>query len=285
MLKIAKWVGIGAIVLAGAAYVALLVGVWAMQDRLMFGRRTSAMTETPASRQWPFEEVWADGSGGKTFAWWMPVENARGAVLFAHGSGRNISGYLDDAGFFRDLGFSVLLYDYGGYGQSTGEPSEARCCADARAMWNHLVTARKIAPDRIVLAGSSMGGGVTADLAAHVDPAAVILESTFTTVPDTICDTYPYIPARLLCHIQFRNIDKVGQYRCPVLIFHSNDDTVVPFSHSQRLFERVTAPKMFVEIKGSHHGGKFASATTYIEGLKAFFDKYAICPPPKDPAT
>jgi hypothetical protein len=260
--------------LIGGLYVLLLAGVWGLQDNILFGRRSSELSTNPSAKGWPFEDVWLDVAGGRTHGWWVPVENARGAVLYSHGSGVNIGHYIEDAVFFRELGLSVLLYDYGGYGLSTGKPSESRCCADARAMWDHLVQTRKIAPDKIVIAGSSLGGGVTADLAAHVSPAAVILESTFTTIPDTICDTYPFIPAQWLSHIYFRSIDKVGGIKCPVLISHSKQDTVVPFSHGQRLYERVNAPKMFVEIHGGHSGGKFESKDIYAPALKEFFAQH-----------
>lgn len=272
--KVAMWSVVVVLALAGVLYALLLLGVWAMQDRLMFGRRTATVLDTPASRNWPCEEVWAGVAGNKTYGWWLPVKDARGVVMFSHGNGRNIGGYLDDVAFFRDLGFSVLLYDYGGYGRSEGNPSEARCCADARAMWDYLVKTRGIPPGQIVLVGSSMGGGVTADLATHVAPAAIILESTFTSVPDAVADAYPFIPARWISHIQYRNIDKVGGIRCPVLVIHSKDDTVVPFEHGRRLFERITAPKSFVEIRGAHRGGKFTSRETYTEGLKRFLETY-----------
>ena len=265
-----------AIVLATAAilYAALVIGVWAMQEKLMFGRRTTEIVANPSSRNWTYEEVRLDVMGNKTYGWMIPIENARGTVLCSHGSGRNISGYLEDVALFREQGMSVLLYDYGGYGLSTGTPSEARCCADALAMWNYLTEQRGIPPEKIILAGSSMGGGVTGDLASHVSPAAVIMESTFTSIPDTVRDTYPFIPAKWICHIQFRNIDKVPGFRCPTLVVHSKDDTVVPFAHARRLYDRITAPKMFVEIRGSHGGGKFASRDIYSERLKTFFEKH-----------
>lgn len=260
--------------LAAALYILLLAGLWAFQNNLMFGRRTSAFTEMPSDRGWAYEDVWAALNGETTHGWWLPVENARGAVLFSHGSGRNISGYLQDAEIFRTLGLSVLLYDYGGYGASSGAPSEARCYADALGMWNHLVQERGIAPEKIVLAGSSMGGGVTAGLAAQVAPAGVILESSFTSVPNLLAEQYPFIPARWLCRIRFNNIDRIGDLRCPVLIVHSRDDAVTPFRHGERLYERVTAAKRFVEIRGAHYGGKFTSRETYTAGLKTFFDEY-----------
>jgi len=272
--KAAKWGVVIVLALAGLAYALLLVGVWAIQDRLMFGRRTNEIVENPSARNWSYEEVWVDVAGGRTCGWWIPVPDARGTVLFSHGSGHNISNYLEDVVFFRDLGLSVLLYDYGGYGLSTGEPSEARCCADARAMWDHLVTARGIPPEKIVLAGSSMGGGVTAELATQVSPAAVLFESTFTSIPDTLAHMYPFIPAQWVCRIQFRNIDKVGRIRCPVLISHSRQDTVVPFAEAEQLYQQVSAPKMFVEIQGSHHGGKFESRAVYAAALNTFFSQH-----------
>lgn len=278
MRKFLKWGTLGVLTLAVLCYLLLLGGLWAVQERLMFGRSSKEIQELPDTRGWAYEDVWCDVDGEKTHGWWIPLEHARGTVLFSHGSGRNVSGYLDDVALFRELGMSVLLYDYGGYGQSTGEASEERCYADARAMWKYLVETRGIAPRQIILDGSSMGGGVTAQLATEVDAAAVILESTFTSVPETLSDTYPFVPAKWICHIQFRNVDKVGRIKCPVLILHSRQDTVIPFEHSQRLLEKVAAPKMFVEIRGAHHGGKFDSRETYLQGLGTFVEEKVQIP-------
>ncbi|NLV46783.1 MAG: alpha/beta hydrolase [Candidatus Hydrogenedentes bacterium] len=210
MKRIIKWTLIVIPALAVLLYLVLLAGLWAMQERLMFGRADTEIREMPDARGWTYEDVWCDVDGEKTHGWWIPLENARGTILFAHGSGRNISGYLEDVALYREAGFSVLLYDYGGYGASGGAASEARCYADARAMWDYLVDVRKMSADRIVLAGSSMGGGVTLGLAVQVSPAALILESTFTSVPDVLSEAYPFIPARWICRIQFRNMTGSG---------------------------------------------------------------------------
>jgi uncharacterized protein len=265
-----------AIILAliGMLYLVVLGVLWTMQEQLMFGRRTSSIVETPAARNWSFEEVWMEVAGERTHGWWLPVTAARGVVLFSHGSGRNISGYLDDVALFHEAGLSVLLYDYGGYGLSTGEPSEQRCYADAQAFWDYLVTRQDIAPDTILLAGSSMGSGVTCELATRVSPAAVILESAFTSVPDALWDTAPYFPTNWICRIQFRNVDKVRGFTCPVLVIHSKDDTVVPVAHGRRLYDSINAPKTFIEIEGAHYGGKFKSKEAYLQGLNTFIEEY-----------
>ncbi len=262
------------LLLAAACYFLFFGAIWALQERIYFNGRTTEITQTPESLKWPFEDVWLEVSGEKTHGWWLPLENARGAVLFSHGSGKNISHYLDDAQYFRDDGFSVLLYDYGGYGQSTGEPSENRCYTDIRAMYKHLTQVRGVPKDRIVLAGCSMGGGVTADLAANVVSGAVILESTFLSVPQVVADTLPWLPSKALTRIQFRNMDKAGEIQSPVLVVHSRDDNVVPFAQGQRLFELIRAPKQFMEIRGSHGGGKFFSKEVYGPALKKFLDEH-----------
>ena len=262
------------LLLAAGLYVLLFAAVWAFQERLYFHGRTAEITRTPENLHWPYEDVWIDVAEGRTHGWWLPVDNARGAVLFSHGSGKNISHYLDDAACFRDNGFSVLLYDYGGYGESIGNPSENRCYTDIRAMYKHLTQALAVPEDHIVLAGCSMGGGVTADLAANVKPGAVILESTFLSVPAAAADTLWWLPVMAMTRTQFRNIDKVPLIQSPVLVVHSRDDTVVPFSHGQRLYEAVKTSKQFVEIHGGHGGGKFESKDIYGPALKQFLDEH-----------
>ena len=264
---------IGLIAAAGL-YFAVFAAVWAFQERIYYKGRTSDVNQTPQSLGWPHEDVWVEVVGGKTHGWWLPLENARGAVLFSHGSGKNISHYLDDAQYFRDNGFSVLLYDYGGYGESTGEPSEGRCYTDIRAMYKYLTKTLGIPEEKIVLAGCSMGGGVTADLAANVQPGAVILESTFLSVPRVVADTLPWMPSLALTRIQFRNMDKVRDIKTPVLVVHSTEDNTVPFAHGKRLFEMIRAPKQFVQITGSHGGGKFSSKEVYGPALKKFLDEH-----------
>lgn len=268
----------GLALLAGGIYGLLCLGVWAFQDELLFWRRTTELTRQPDALGWDYEDVWVTAAGQRTHGWWIPAAHARGVVLFSHGSGRNVSHYLEAVAFFRDLDFSVLLYDYGGYGQSEGRPSEARCYADIRAMWEHLVQERGIAPECIVLVGSSMGGGVTADWAAEAPAGAVLLESTFLSVPDAAQDVYGWLPFRRLARVHLRNIDKVHRIQCPVLVIHSSDDTVVPFSHGKKLFDAVTTPKRFVEIRGGHSGGKYDSRDVYAAGVKDFLDQFFECP-------
>ncbi|NLF56324.1 MAG: alpha/beta fold hydrolase [Candidatus Hydrogenedens sp.] len=251
-----------------------VAGLWVFQESLMFNGRTAEIVQTPGELGWAFEELWLEVPGGRTHGWWMPLEGARGAVLFSHGSGKNVSHYLDDAEIFRNLGFSVLLYDYGGYGRSAGKASEQRCYADVRAVWGHLTGKLGVSPEKVVLAGASMGGGVTSELAAEVTAGAVVLENTFTSVPDVAGDTLPWLPRFVMTRLQFRNIEKVPRFRSPLLVVHSVDDDTVPFSHGRRLFEAAGQPKEFLQISGSHGGGKFSSGEVYSGGVGAFLERH-----------
>lgn len=276
-MSVPRVLRLGLAVFCGAAAALIILtaaGFWAFQEALMFNRRTAEIVQTPGDLGWAFQELWLEVPGGRTHAWWMPLEDARGTVLFSHGSGKNVSHYLDDAEIFRDMGFSVLLYDYGGYGLSTGKPSEQRCYADIRAVWRHLTGELGVPPEKVVLAGASMGGGVTSELAAEVAAGAIVLENTFTSVPGVAADTAPWLPRFLMSRIQFRNIEKAPRFRSPLLVVHSVDDNTVPFSNGKRLFEAAGQPKEFLQISGSHGGGKFSSGEVYSGGVGDFLERH-----------
>lgn len=267
-------IGLGILFVILTVYLLLVGIVWAAQEHLLFRGRTHDVNKSPQDFGWPFEEVWVQTPEGRSHGWWIPLEGARGTVLFSHGSGKNIAHYLDDAAIFRDGGYSVLLYDYGGYGRSEGVPSEERCYADALAFWEYLTKTRHIPSGQIALAGASMGSGVTTWLALQVNAGAVILENAFVSAPDVVADAYPWIPAHWIARIRFPNIDRVGKIPCPVLIIHTRDDRVVPFAHGQRLYAAQTGDKRFLEIRGSHGGGKFSSGVLYADGLHNFLEEY-----------
>jgi len=173
---------------------------------------------------------------------------------------------------FRRLGFDVLLYDYGGYGNSTGKPSEGRCYADVRAMWRYLTESRAIPAERIVLFGRSLGGGVSAQLATEVAAAGLILESTFLSAPRLAQEIYWFLPAKYLLWDKFDTAGKVARIESPVLIVHSPEDDIVPYHHGRDLFELAPEPKAFLEIHGGHNEGYFVSGPIYENGLKRFLD-------------
>lgn len=108
---------------------------------------------------------------------------------------------------------------------------------DALAAWHYLVGERRLPPDGIIVFGRSLGGAVAAELASRVTPAAVILESTFTSVKELGKHYYPYLPVSWIARIRYPVDEHIKSFDCPVLVIHSHQDDVVPFRHGQRLFQ------------------------------------------------
>ncbi len=253
------------------AYLCCICILYCSQRSMLF-QADRTMTLDPSVYKWDFENVTLDVDGNSTHGWFVPRDNARGAVLFSHGNGENISGSLEYIGLLRKMGFSVLAYDYGGYGKSTGEPSEVRCYADVRAMWKWLTETKKIPADKILIFGRSLGGAVACDLAAEVTPRAVVMESTFLSVPDVAAGVYPWLPVRLLASYHFASAGKIANIHAPLLVIHSPKDTMIPYAHGRKLFELANEPKTFLEIRGDHNTGVAESKEVYMAGWKAFVD-------------
>ena len=203
-------------------------------------------------------------------AWFIPANPARGVVLFCHGNAGNISHRLDSIRQFHGLGLSVLIFDYRGYGQSTGRPTEKGTYRDVDAAWDYLVEQRGIPPEQIILFGRSLGASITADLATRQTAAGVILESAFTSVPDVAAQLYAWLPVRWLSRYQYDTRKKLADIHSPVLIVHSRDDEIIPYSNGERLFEAANEPKQFLELRGGHNDGFMVSGKDYIQGLDTF---------------
>lgn len=238
-------------------YAALAALLFIFQSRFIYfpemGREDRA---TPALLQLPFEDVHLATADGETLhGWFVPAPQARATVLFLHGNAGSIAHRLDWLPMFQRLRLSALLFDYQGYGASTGRPSEAGTYADAEAAWRHLTEDRRIPPGRIVVLGESLGGAVAARLAARGRPAALVLHSAFTSAPDLAADLYPFLPARLLTRFDYDTLGAVKALHCPLLVAHSPQDEIVPVAHGRRLYEAAAEPKQWLELAGSHNDG------------------------------
>ena len=259
----------------GIAYGAVLVLVFVFQSHLVFfpGTGREAVL-TPQSYGMRFESVEIRTADGETLAaWWVPAEGARGMVLFFHGNAGNISHRLDYLQMFHRLRYSTLIVDYRGYGMSTGSPSEKGTYLDAEAAWDYARHARLAQPQDIVIAGESLGGAVATWLAAKVNPRAVVLLSTFTSVPDLGAQVYWFLPVRLLSRIRYDNLENLQRISAPVFIAHSRDDEIVPYAHGRKLFEAARQPKTFLEMSGGHNDGFIFTRPEWVAALAAFLNE------------
>lgn len=234
---------------------------------------------TPDAYGLVYENVEFETADGETLhGWFLPAGDAQGTVLILHGNAGNISHRLDTLRIWHGLGFNAFIFDYRGYGQSTGRPSEPGTYRDARAAWRYLTETRGLRADRIVLFGRSLGGAVAAYLAVQVRPAGLIVESTFTSVPDIAADVYPWLPGRWLSRFQYPARELITQVRRPVLVVHSPDDEIIPFRHGQALYAAANEPKTLLELRGGHNEGFLLHERNYVRGLREFLRQHGLIP-------
>jgi fermentation-respiration switch protein FrsA (DUF1100 family) len=242
----------------------------AFQRRLVYFPMREYAT-TPDAVGLPYEAVaFAAADGVKLSGWFVPAEKPRGVVLFCHGNAGNISHRVETMRLHRELGLSSFHFDYRGYGQSEGTPSEQGTYRDAEAAWRYLTEGRKVPAEQIVLHGRSLGGSIAAWLARERPAKALIAESTFTSIPDVAARVYWFLPVRLMARYHYETKAAVPRVQCPVLIVHSAQDEIVPFSHGRQLYELAPAPKTFLEIHGGHNDGWEESREVYARGLDDF---------------
>ena len=256
-------------------YAVLAAALFFYQPNLIYfpDMPTREVEATPGDIGLDFEPLTLNtGDDEQLDAWFIPADPKRGVVLFCHGNAGNISHRLDSIRLFHELGLSVLIFDYRGYGQSTGKPTEKGTYRDADAAWHYLVTLRGISPEHIILFGRSLGAPIAADLATRQSAAAVILESGFTSVPDIAAKFYPWLPVRWLSRYQYNTRKKLANIHSPVMIVHSRDDEIIEYANGERLFEAANEPKQFLELSGGHNDGFMVSGKDYIRGLNNFLD-------------
>lgn len=263
------------VALAIAAYALICVVVWKFQTRLIF-LPTRNVRCTPASLGVPGEEVeLACGEKNETLhGFWLPAGGPK-AILYFHGNGDNIGVNLPHAVLLLSLGISVFLFDYRGYGHSTGPfPSEARVYEDAQVAWKHLVNDRHYSPHQIVIYGHSLGGAIAVEVASrHPEASALIVESSFTSVIDMARYTriFALFPLSLLLKNRFDSISKIGAIRMPILLMHGTRDWTVPCNMTRRLFAAASEPKtMFMIEGGSHLDNSIIGGQLYLDAVREF---------------
>lgn len=255
---------------AVAIYSAAAALAWLFQRHLVHHPRRN-LRQTPRDIDAAFEDLRLTTEDGvRIHAWYVPCETARATVLFCHGNGGNIGDRLETLRLFRSLELNALIFDYRGYGESEGVPDEAGTYRDAERCWRHLVDERGLVTEPIFLFGRSLGAAVAVDLATRVTCAGLVLESPFTSLPDVGKKHYPWLPVSLFSRSRYASLEKIGSVSCPVLIAHSPDDDVIPFSHGERLHEAARPPKYFVRLTGTHKTGFILSGQSYERALRAF---------------
>ena len=167
------------------------------------------------------------------------------------------------------LGLDILIFDYRGYGKSSGRPSEDGLYIDAEAVYDHMVNERRMPPQKIIGYGESLGSPVVINLALKREMAGIIIEESFTSVKDMAKKHFPFIPAFLLKN-GYNSLEMIKNVQIPKLVFHSINDEIVPFEQGERIFNRASEPKKFIARRGGHNDAFIVSSEIYSSGIDRF---------------
>lgn len=240
----------GTTCLALLGYLFLCGAVWHWQTSMMLFPRVG-LARSPKDVGLTFEE-WQVPSGAYQLVGWKiaPAAGAKQWLLHCHGNGGNIDGRLELAKELCQRGIGVVLFDYRGYGRSTGAiRSERELFEDAQAVYNRLDQLHQ----PIWIYGESLGGGVASYLAEKNPCQGLVLQSTFTSFTERAGENYPFLPISLLSRFHLNTRARLAQMKCPVLVIHGNQDEVIGFRHGKELFAAAREPKRWLEVDGGFH--------------------------------
>jgi fermentation-respiration switch protein FrsA (DUF1100 family) len=236
---------------------------------------------------WEFEEVWLAGLGGaRVNGWYVPGPPGHHTALILHGNGGNVTDMIGRIMSYHWLSMGVLAIDYQGYGLSEGEPSLSAAIQNAVAAWDFLVQTKNLDPQKIVVHGYSLGGGVAGELVKRRPvPHPLVLDSTFTSLAAAARANYPLLgPLPDLILGEALDVEKALEgYRATVVIFfHSPDDKIVPYAQGRALYEGYrNGPKDFVDLVGGHVSylaNQMAYEKALVKNLKLTFPKAPMAP-------
>ncbi len=232
----------------------------------------SAHESSPEAIGREFKEVYL-GDKPKLHAWFFPAQQGSARTnltfLICHGNGGNISHRLDLCDLLLETGANVFIFDYRGYGRSSGRPSEEGTYADAQAAYGWLKQ-NGFASEQIIALGESLGGAVAAELAVREKLGGLILQSTFTCIPDIGAELFSWLPVRQICSIHYDTGRKLPGLKLPVMVMHSRSDTLIGFQHAEKNFAIANEPKLFWELKGNHNDTLVTDSQIYFRGIEEF---------------
>ena len=210
--------------------------------------------ETPERAGLSSRELELDTDDGERLhGWWIGAPtDPLGHLLLCHGNAGNVGDRVLHAALLTAAGFDVLLFDYRGYGRSTGRPSEEGTYRDARAALRCLLKQPGVDPGRVLYLGESLGAAVALDLALERPPAGIALLSAFTGVREMARLHYPFVPAALVPDA-YPTLRRIGELRAPLLVLHGDSDDIVPVAHGRALFEAAPEPKRMHVFPGLGH--------------------------------
>ncbi len=274
MRSVVRWLAI-----LSLAALAVLGLIWIMQRRLIYFP-TQAVPDAAALLPHIEEVTYPTEDGLTLAAWFVPATRAEcsGTVVVFNGNAGNRADRTPLAEALAGRGYAVLLVDYRGYGGNPGTPSEEGLATDARGAVAYLRTRSGFDSDRLAYFGESLGAAVALGLAEHQEPAALVLRSPFTSLPDIGSTHYPFLPTSLLLWDRYPNLETIRGIDVPVMIIAGSADSIVPVGQSRELFEAAPGFKRLLVIDGADHNDfALTAGAQLVDEVVAFLDE--VLPP------
>lgn len=207
----------------------------------------------------------------KLTAWYTPPQPGYPLIVYFHGNAGNIERRGPDVKAYMNAGYGVLLLSYRGYGDSEGKPSEKGLYTDARSALAWLKE-RGYAQNCLVYFGESLGTGVAVQMAAEKPPAALVLQTPFTSLIDMAAYHYPFLPSKYLVRHRFDSITKIDRIKTPQLYILARQDTLTPVEYGIALYNKAREPKTLYVEDDADHG----TLQQVNEKTLAFLDQQAL---------
>ncbi|WP_320056757.1 alpha/beta hydrolase [Planktothrix agardhii] len=273
--------GLTLLAVGAIAYLCACLFMFLRQTRfIFFPSRLISMTPDNVGLSYQDIELQISTPSGKietVHCWWIPSETNpnQKVIIDLHGNRNTIEGNIGYAEQFHEMGLSVLLVEYRGYGRSTNRfPSEKTVYQDVEAAWNYLVNERQINPHNIYVFGHSLGGAIAINLALkHTEIAGLIIESSFTNIREMIDYKKKYwmFPINLILTQKFDSLAKISALKMPILLTHGTEDELIPKTMSEDLFNAAIEPKQLLIVAGAGHNNvRQVGGKEYWETVQQF---------------
>ena len=236
---------------------------------------TEEVIYTPEMVGLDYDEVYFDTDGGHRLnGWYIPGASDTDITwLWFHGNGGNIGHRVEEiAQIHQRLGVNLFIFDYQGYGKSSGGPSEQATYRDARAALQYLNSRSELSQDRVVYFGRSLGAAVSIELAIKNPPMGMILVAPFASLNDMAKIAFPHIPfATWLAGNRFNSLARINQVTAPTIIIHGERDETVPVAQGRKLYQATNQPKHFLGLPtAGHNDTNTAGGNLYWDSLAEF---------------
>ena len=274
MMRRVRPVLIRIVIYGSLAYGVTFLVLWTQLEKRFVFFPSADLLYTPSSAGLDYEDVRFRTSDGLVLhGWFIPGDSAAGETwLWFHGNGGNIGHRIDELALAHHrTRANIFIFDYRGYGESEGKPSEKGTYLDSRAAVEYLLSRPGADESRIVYQGHSLGAAVAVELALTRPPAAMVLVSPFASVRDMARLTLPFPPVGWLIRNHYDSVSRIRRLNVPILVLHGDQDETVPLSQGRKLYEAANEPKRFQVLEGAAHNDTYeVAAGQYWGAIESF---------------